>query len=88
MTMTYFTARPTYVAYAFEWRKTVKMSFKGENLQKMSNRTEYLMILKTKQLTPEAHTCMSPPQGNMHVYYHNIQTSSLKLLGQSKPNST
>ena len=39
-----------------------------------------------KNLTPEAH--MPPPWGNnINVYYHNIQTfSSLKLLGQSKPN--
>ena len=30
---------------------------------------------------------MPPPRGNIHVYYHNIQTSSpLKPLGQSKPN--
>ena len=30
---------------------------------------------------------VAPPQGNLHVYLHNIQTSSsLKPLGQSKPN--
>ena len=38
-----------------------------------------------KNWTPGAH--MPPPQGNIHVYYHNIQTSSpLKPLGQLKPN--
>ena len=30
--------------------------------------------------------CLSPPLGYIHVYDHNIQTSSLKPLGQSKPN--
>ena len=30
---------------------------------------------------------MSPPRGNIHVYYHKIQTSSpLKPLSQLKPN--
>ena len=30
---------------------------------------------------------MPPPRGNIHVYFHNIQTSSpLKPLGQTKPN--
>ena len=42
------------------------------------------MILK-KNWTPGAH--LPQPRGIIHVYYHNIQTSSsLKLLGQSKPN--
>ena len=37
------------------------------------------MILK-KKWTPGAH--VPPPRGNIHVYYHNIQTSSpLKPLG-------
>ena len=30
--------------------------------------------------------CLPPPLGYMHIYDHNIQTSSLKPLGQSKPN--
>ena len=29
---------------------------------------------------------MPPPRGNIHVYYHNIQISSLKPLCQFKPN--
>ena len=32
------------------------------------------MILKKKKWTPGAH--LPPPRGNIHVYYHNIQTSS------------
>ena len=31
--------------------------------------------------------CLSPTRGNIHVYYSDIQrSSSLKPLGQSKPN--
>ena len=31
--------------------------------------------------------CLLSPRGNIHVYYSDIQrSSSLKLLGQSKPN--
>ena len=33
MTLTYFMARSTWVAHAFEWGKIVKMSFEGRNLQ-------------------------------------------------------
>ena len=35
-------------------------------------------------LGPEG--CLPLPRGYIHVYDHNIQTSSLKPLGQSKPN--
>ena len=43
-----------------------------------------LMILE-KIWTPGV--CLPPPRGNIHVYYSDIQrASSLKLLGQSKPN--
>ena len=42
------------------------------------------MILK--KIGPQELMC-PPPRGNIHVYFHNIQTSSpLKPLGQSKPN--
>ena len=33
MTLTYFTARSTEIAHAFEWRKFFKMPFEGQNLQ-------------------------------------------------------
>ena len=33
MTLTYFTARSTKVAHAFEWGKIVKMSFEGKKLE-------------------------------------------------------
>ena len=42
MTLTYFTARSAYVAHAFEWGKTVKISFEGNNLQEMGKWTEVL----------------------------------------------
>ena len=55
--------------------KTFKMSFKGENLINDSE----------TQLAPGAH--LPPPRGNIHVYYHSIQTSSsLKPVRQSKSN--
>ena len=31
--------------------------------------------------------CLPQPRGYIHVYFHNIQTSSaMKVFGQSKPN--
>ena len=41
MTLTKFMARSTRVAYAFEWGKTVKMLFEGENQQEIGKWTEY-----------------------------------------------
>ena len=41
MTLTYFTARSTWVANAFEWGKTFEMSFKVKVLQEMGSRTKY-----------------------------------------------
>ena len=29
--------------------------------------------------------CLPLPRGYIHVYFHDIQTSSLKRLGHSKP---
>ena len=37
MTLTKFMARSTWVAHAFEWGKTVKMSFEGKSQQKLAN---------------------------------------------------
>ena len=36
LTLTYFTTRSNWVAYTFEWGKTVTKSFNGENLQQRS----------------------------------------------------
>ena len=40
------------------------------------------MFMKTK--SPGG--CLSLPRGYIHVYGHNIQSSSLRPLGQSMPN--
>ena len=42
MTLSYFTARSTWVANKFEWeKKTFKMSYKVKILQEMFSMTEY-----------------------------------------------
>ena len=44
MTLTKFMARSTWVAHAFEWEKTVKMSFEhveGKSQQEIGKWTEY-----------------------------------------------
>ena len=41
MTLTKFMARSTWVAYAFEWGKNVKMSFEGKSQQETGKWTEY-----------------------------------------------
>ena len=67
------------------------MHLSGENYQNVIRREKLygngqmdrrFMILK--KWIPGAG--LPPPQGNILVYYHNIQrSSSLKLFGQSKP---
>ena len=42
MTLTYFTARPTKVAYAFEWGKLLKWDLKGKTCRKWVNELEIL----------------------------------------------
>ena len=41
MTLTKCMARSTLVAHAFEWEKTVKMSFEGKSQQEIGKWTEY-----------------------------------------------
>ena len=41
MTLTKFMARSTWVAHAFEWGKTVKMSFEVKSQQEIGKWTEY-----------------------------------------------
>ena len=41
MTLTKFMARSTWVAYAFEWGKVLKMSFEGKSQQEIGKWTEY-----------------------------------------------
>ena len=88
MTLTYFTARSTYVAHAFEWGKLLKCHLKGKTCKEWTN--ELKIFDSEKHWTPGL-VCPHPEaiyiyMGNIHVYYNNIQRSSRKPLGQSKPN--
>ena len=56
---------------------------KGITCRKWANR---LKIYESEQIRAPG-VSLPPPRGNTHVYYKNIQvSSSLKHLGQSKPN--
>ena len=80
MTLTYLMARSTYGTHAFEWGKLSKCHLKGKTLWKWVNG---LNFYDSEIKCTKGQVC---PQGNIHVYYHNIQRSSLIPLGQSKPN--
>ena len=80
MTLTYFTARSTQVILAFEWRKLSKCHLKGKTLWKWAN-GQNIYDSENMDLTGR-----SAPTPGQHVYYHNIQRSSMKPFGQSKPN--
>ena len=59
------------------------MSFKEKTLRE--NGAVGLTINDSeKKKTPETH--LPPSRGNIPVYYHSIQKSSLKPLDQSKQN--
>ena len=83
MTLTKFMARSTWVAHAFEWGKLLKCHLKGKSCRKWANG---LKVGNSEKIwTPGVG--LPPSRGNIHVYYKNIQrSSSLKPLGQSKPN--
>ena len=76
MTLTYFTARSTKVAHAFEWGKLLQCHLKGKTCSKLENGLN-LYDLK-KKLTPEV--AMTLPWGYIHVYYHSSQTSLLVYI--------
>ena len=64
--------------------KNRKMSYNGKNLAKNEQMDRKFMFMKIFW-GPEG--CLPLPRGYIHVDDHNIQTSSsLKPLGQSKPN--
>ena len=46
MTLTYFTARSTYVAHAFEWEKNRKMSCNGRKLARNEQMYRRFMLMK------------------------------------------
>ena len=84
MTLTYFTARSTKVTHAFEWGKLLKSHLKGKSCRKWANGPK--VGNSEKKFGPPG-VGLPPPRGNIHVYYKNIRrSSSLKPLGQSKPN--
>ena len=84
MTLTQFMARSTWVDHAFKWGKLLKCHLKGNASRKLANGQNIDYSEKKKRTTGGG---LPPPPGNIHVYYKNIQrSSSLKPLGQSKPN--
>ena len=73
MTLTFFTARSTWVAHAFGWGKLLQCHLKGKTCSKLATGLN-LYDLK-KKLTPDV--ALTLPWGNIHVYYHSSQTSLL-----------
>ena len=69
MTLIYFMARSTQVANAFEWGKLSNCYLKGKSERKLSNGLKIYDFEKILALGAS----LSPPQGNIHVYYPNIQ---------------
>ena len=63
--------------------KTFKKSF--EVKKSCRKRVVGLNINDSKKNGPKG-SYAPTPRDNIHVYYHNIQTSPLKPLGQLKPN--
>ena len=63
--------------------KLIKYDLRGKTCRKWADGQN--VYVYEKILSPGG--CLPLPRGYIHVYDHNIQTSSpLKLLGQSKPN--
>ena len=81
MTLTYFMARSTWVAHAFEWEKLLKCHLKGKSCRKWANG---LKVGNSEKKNWTLGVGLPPPWGNIHVYCQ--RSSSLKPLGQSKPN--
>ena len=68
MTLTYFKARSTKVAEAFEWGKLLKYHLKGKTCRQWANRQN--IYFYEKYLTLGG--CLPLPQGYIHVHDHNI----------------
>ena len=80
-----------YINYLVHMTKMAAMPIYGKNPSKIffsesgGPISKKLGMNHEKKMDLRAH--MPTPWGNIHVYYHNIQTSSpLKPLGQLKPN--
>ena len=76
MALTYFMARSTSVAHAFEWGKLVKCHLKGKTCSKLANGLKFYDL--QKKLTPGV--ALTQPWGYIHVYYHSTQTSLLVYI--------
>ena len=74
VTLTYFMARSTSVAHAFEWGKLLKCHLKGKTCSKLANGLKFCI----KKLTPGV--ALTRPWGYIHVYYHSSQTSLLVYI--------
>ena len=62
----------------------LKCHLKGKASRKLANG---LKVGNSEKKNWTTGVGLPPPRGNIHVYYKNIQrSSSLKPLGQSKPN--
>ena len=76
MTLTYFTARSTKVAHAFEWGKLLKCHLNGKTCSKLANGLQFYVF--KKKLTPGV--ALTKPWGYIHGYYHSSQTSLLVYI--------
>ena len=76
MTLTYFTARSTSVAHAFEWGKLLKCHLKGRICNKLAN--ELIFYDLKKKLIPGV--VLTLPWDFMHVYYHSSEISLLVYI--------
>ena len=82
MTLTYITSRSALVAHAFGEGKLLKCNLKGKTCRKWANGQK----VYENKLCPWG--CLLLPRGYIHVYDHNIQTSSslkpLVMANQSR----
>ena len=77
-------ARSTWVPYAFEWEKLLKCHLKGKSCRKLANGLKVGNSEK-KKMDPRGGS--APTLGQYTCILKNIQrSSSLKPLGQTKPN--
>ena len=78
MTLTKFMARSTWVAHAFEWEKTVKMSFEGKSQQEPRNlQMDRILIILKKENGPRASSAPALGLNTIifkHVYWYMQQT--------------
>ena len=76
MTLTYFTARSTWVAHAFEWGKLLKCHLKGKTCSKLANALQFYVF--KKKLTPGV--ALTKPLGYILGFYHSSQTNLLVYI--------